>query len=60
MEISVRSHPTLPLQRSLGSGKVPVGDHNVPRLPGGGKVMGRTDIQLGHTSLFVPAVKILK
>lgn len=43
-----------------GSRRVSVGGHNVPRLPGGGMIMARVDIQLEHTSWIVPAVKILK
>lgn len=52
--------PHLPLQSSYGSGRVPMGGHNVPRLPGGGRIMTRADIQLEHTSLIMPTVKILK
>lgn len=52
--------PQLPFQSSHGSGKMSVGGHNLPRLPGGGRIMASTDIQLEHRSLIVSAVKILK
>ena len=37
-----------------------MGGHDVPRLPGGERILGRADIHLGHTSYIVPVVKILK
>lgn len=45
------------LQSSLGSGRVSVGGRNVPRLPGGGRIMGGL---ADHIILVVPALEIWK